>query len=82
MIHPKPQFFAMLLPEEYVVLGRKEEIISKIQWWTGTVDREDNLKESIGASFGSSRMNSQITGQQHSIWYNKKFIMEQTVEYK
>jgi hypothetical protein len=70
----------MLLPEEYVVLGRKEEIISKIQWWTGIVDRADNLKKSTGASFGSSRNNSHISGEQHSIRYNKKFIIEQTVE--
>jgi hypothetical protein len=42
----------------------------------------DNIKESTGASFGSSRINSQISGQQHSIWYNKKFIIEQTVEYE
>jgi hypothetical protein len=38
----------MLLPEEYVVLWIKEEIISKIQWWTGTVGRADNLKEFTG----------------------------------
>ena len=72
----------MLLPEEYVVLGRKEEIITKMQWWTGTVDLADNIKESTGASLGCSRINSQISGQQHSIWYNKKFIIEQTVEYE
>jgi len=56
----------MLLAEEYFVLGRMEEIVSKIQWWTGTVDGAHNLKESIGASFGSSRINSHISGELHS----------------
>jgi hypothetical protein len=70
----------MLFSGEYVVLGRKEEIISKIQWWTGTVDRVDNLKMSTGTLFGSSRNNSHISGKQHSIWYNKKFSIEKTAE--
>jgi len=76
-----PQFFALLLPEEHV-LGRKEEIILKIQWWTGIVDRADNLKEYTGASFGSSRKNSHVSAEHHSIWYNKNLFIEQTVEYE